>query len=171
MSWFQKTAENKEARFEVLLDVMEERMKREESILSTSPHKAIVNAIQYARVINSTLNSNLEKSVFLLRQNLEHEIRRIVDIQREALLENPQRLGTRRTFLRGYTRKQFRQHLWEALESKQRNEKLRRTKRQLCLPKLSPNSSSASCQDVDSPTPFSLTYWKHDSEAVYLPPI
>lgn len=171
MSNYVRMVENEQERFEDFLKVMDERMKREELILSTSPCKKVVNAIRYARAVNSTLDSNLEKSVSLLGQDFEQEIRRIVDIQREALQENPQTFRKYSSSLRGFTRKQFRRRLKETLESQQRTEELRRTKTRFSLPELSSEHSSNSRLTRRSHNFLWFLNTSKQSETIYLPPI
>ena len=150
-----------------LFQIMEERMKREECILSTSPHKKVVNAIRYAKAINSSLNSSLEKTLGLLHREFEKEFRRIVDVQQTALGEFPERERYFRSTFSGVTNKQFRRRLSEALSSKRRTEEFKRTRTRLSLPSLSPVEPISHEDNVYVP----LSRSKKDSEIVYLPPI
>ena len=74
-------------KYSSLMDIMEERMKREECILSTSPHKKVVNAIRYAKAVNSTLESSLEKTLDMLHREFKQEFLRIVDVERKVCEE------------------------------------------------------------------------------------
>ena len=156
-----------EMKYDSLLDVMDERMKREESILSTSPHKKIVNAIRYAKAINSSLDSNLEKTKDMLHREFEQEIRRILDVQQAACREFPELERNARSVFTGVTNKQFRRRLSEALASRKRSEEFKRTRTRLSLPSLSPVEPATRQDNVYVP----LSRSKKDSEIVYLPPI
>ena len=149
----------------ILQEVMEERMKREETILSTSPHKKIVNAIRYAKAINSSLDSNLEKTLSLLHREFEQEFRRILDVQQEAFKEFPVLFRSYFSVFSGITNKQFQRRLSEALEKRKRYEDFRRTRTKLSLPTV---SSAASRENSSKEI---LSQWKTDSDIVYLPPI
>jgi len=146
---------------------MEERMKREECILSTSPHKKVVNAIRYAKAINSSLDSSLEKTMDMLHREFEQEFRRILDVQRTACQEYPALKSFARSVFSGVTNKQFRRRLSEALASKRRSEEFKRTRTRLSLPSLSPVEPSSRQDNVYVP----ISRSKKDSEIVYLPPI
>ena len=150
-----------------LFQIMEERMKREECILSTSPHKKVVNAIRYAKAINSSLNSSLEKTLGLLHREFEKEFRRIVEVQQTACREFPELERYFRSSFSGVTNKQFRRRLGEALASKRRGEEFKRTRTRLSLPSLSPVEPISHEDNVYVP----LSRSKKDSEIVYLPPI
>lgn len=154
-------------KYESLCEVMEERMKREECILSTSPHKKVVNAIRYAKAVNSSLDSNLEKTMDMLYREFEQEFRRILDVQRTACKEYPSLERYARSVLSGVTNKQFRRRLSEALASKRRNEEFKRTRTRLSLPSLSTVEPLSRQDNVYVP----LSRSKKDSEIVYLPPI
>ena len=154
-------------KYEALFELMEERMKREECILSTSPHKKIVNAIRYAKAINSSLDSNLEKTLELLHREFEQEFRRILDVQHTACKEFPALERYSRSVFSGATNKQFRRRLSEALASKRRHDEFKRTRTRLSLPSLSPVEPSSREDNVYVP----LSRSKKDSEVVYLPPI
>lgn len=159
--------EDAEMKYDSLLTVLEERMKREESILSTSPHKQIVNAIRYAKAVNSSLDSNLEKTKDMLHREFEQEIRRILDVQQAACRDFPGLKQDARSLLTGATNKQFRRRLSEALASRRRTEEFRRTRTRLSLPSLSPVEPSSRQDNVYVP----LSRSKKDSEIIYLPPI
>ena len=157
-----------EMKYDSFLTVLEERMRREESILSTSPHKQVVNAIRYAKAVNSSLDSNLEKTKDLLHREFEQEIRRILDVQQAACREFPAlNWQNARSLLTGVTNKQFRRRLSEALASRRRTEEFRRTRSRLSLPTLSPVEPSSRLDNVYVP----LSRSKKDSEIIYLPPI
>lgn len=159
--------EDAEMKYDSLLTVLEERMKREESILSTSPHKQIVNAIRYAKAVNSSLDSNLEKTKDMLHREFEQEIRRILDVQQAACRDFPGLKQDARSLLTGATNRQFRRRLSEALASRRRTEEFRRTRTRLSLPSLSPVEPSSRQDNVYVP----LSRSKKDSEIIYLPPI
>ncbi|KAL9955334.1 hypothetical protein ACROYT_G036642 [Oculina patagonica] len=163
------TLQNQDAemKYDSLLAVLEERMKREESILSTSPHKKVVNAIRYAKAINSSLDSSLEKTKDMLHREFEQEIRRILDVQQETYKEFPALEQNARSLLTGVTNRQFRRRLSEALASRRRTEEFRRTRTRLSLPSLSPVEPSSRQDNVYVP----ISRSKKDSEIVYLPPI
>lgn len=163
------TLQNQDAemKHDSLLAVLEERMKREESILSTSPHKKVVNAIRYAKAVNSSLDSSLEKTKDMLHREFEQEIRRILDVQQEACKEFPALEQNARSLLTGVTNRQFRRRLSEALASRRRTEEFRRTRTRLSLPSLSPVEPSSRQDNVYVP----ISRSKKDSEIVYLPPI
>ena len=150
-----------------LFQIMEERMKREECILSTSPHKKVINAIRYAKAINSSLNSSLEKTLGLIHREFEEEFRRIVEVQQTACREFPELERYFRSTFSGVTNKQFRRRLIEALASKRRTEEFKRTRARLSLPSLSPVEPISHEDNVYVP----LSRSKKDSEIVYLPPI
>ena len=154
-------------KYESLFEIMEERMKREECILSTSPHKKVVNAIRYAKAINSSLDSSLEKTMDMLHREFEQEFRRILDVQRTACHEYPALKSFARSVFSGVTNKQFRRRLSEALASKRRSEEFKRTRTRLSLPSLSPVEPSSRQDNVYVP----ISRSKNDSEIVYLPPI
>ena len=154
-------------KYESLFEIMEERMKREECILSTSPHKKVVHAIRYAKAINSSLDSSLEKTMDMLNREFEQEFRRILDVQRTACQGHPVLESCARSVFSGVTNKQFRRRLSEALASKRRSEEFKRTRTRLSLPSLSPVEPSSRQDNVY--VPFSRS--KKDSEIVYLPPI
>jgi len=154
-------------KYESLFEIMEERMKREECILSTSPHKKVVNAIRYAKAINSSLDSSLEKTMDMLHREFEQEFRRILDVQRTACQEYPALKSFARSVFSGVTNKQFRRRLSEALASKRRSEEFKRTRTRLSLPSLSPVEPSSRQDNVYVP----ISRSKKDSEIVYLPPI
>lgn len=156
-----------EMKYDCLLAVLEERMKREQSILSTSPHKKVVNAIRYAKAINSSLDSSLEKTKDMLHREFEQEIRRILDVQQEACKEFPALEHNAHSSLTGVTNRQFRRRLSEALASRKRTEEFRRTRTRLSLPSVSPVEPSSRQDNVYVPVSRS----KKDSEIVYLPPI
>lgn len=156
-----------ELKYDSLLDVMEERMKREESILSTSPHKKIVNAVRYAKAVNCSLDSSLEKTKDLLHREFEREIRRILDVQQAAYKELPTGDRTARSVFTGVTNKQFRRRLSEVLASRRRSEEFKRTRTRLSLPSLSPVEPSSRQDNVYVP----ISRSKKDSEIIYLPPI
>lgn len=186
-----ETAEDEMVKHEIRLKIMDERMRREECILATSPHKVVANAVKYARAMNYTLNSLLEKRLKLLQDEFEHEFRRIIDVQQEAFK------ATHRTGQQsGYTRKQFKRKLSGVLTTKRREDELRRAKTQLSLPSMSRSiSASTSPSYIESSQPrpktqqiawqrdeeekeaaagrhrLALLPWKHDSDAVYFPPI
>ena len=153
------------SKYESLFEIMEERMKREEYILSTSPHKKVVNAIRYAKAMNSSLDSCLEKTMDILHREFEQEFRRILDVQRSACQEYPALARSAHAVMSGVTNKQFRRRLSEALESKRRLEEFKRTRARLSLPSLSPVEASSRHFYVP------LSRSKKDSEIVYLPPI
>lgn len=159
--------EDAEMKYDSLLTVLEERMKREESILSTSPHKQVVNAIRYAKAVNSSLDSNLEKTKDMLHREFEQEIRRILDVQQAACRDFPGLKQDARSLLTGATNRQFRRRLSEALASRRRTEEFRRTRTRLSLPSLSPVEPSSRQDNVYVP----LSRSKKDSEIIYLPPI
>lgn len=154
-------------KYESLFEIMEERMKREECILSTSPHKKVVNAIRYAKAINSSLDSSLEKTMDMLHREFEQEFRRILDVQRTACQEYPALESCARSVFSGVTNKQFRRRLSEALASKRRSEEFKRARTRLSLPSLSPVEPSGRQDYVYVP----ISRSKKDSEIVYLPPI
>ena len=156
-----------EMKYDSFLTVLEERMRREESILSTSPHKQVVNAIRYAKAVNSSLDSNLEKTKDLLHREFEQEIRRILDVQQAACREFPALKQNAHSLLTGVTNRQFRRRLSEALASRRRTEEFRRTRTRLSLPTLSPVEPSSRLDNVYVP----LSRSKKDSEIIYLPPI
>ena len=169
-SLFSSSIQNQDAemKYDSFLTVLEERMKREESILSTSPHRQVVNAIRYAKAVNSSLDSNLEKTKDLLHREFEQEIRRILDVQQAACREFPGALKqSTRSLLTGVTNRQFRRRLSEALASRRRTEEFRRTRTRLSLPSLSPVEPSSRLDNVYVP----LSRSKKDSEIIYLPPI
>lgn len=159
--------EDAEMKYDSLLTVLEERMKREESILSTSPHKQVVNAIRYAKAVNSSLDSNLEKTKDMLHREFEQEIRRILDVQQAACRDLPGLKQDAHSLLTGVTNRQFRRRLSEALASRRRTEEFRRTRTRLSLPSLSPVEPSSRQDNVYVP----LSRSKKDSEIIYLPPI
>lgn len=184
-----ENAEDEMVKHELRLAIMDERMKREECILATSPHRVVANAVRYARAMNYSLSSRLEKRIKLLHDEFEQEYRRITDVQQEAYKDSshyPPRVG--------YTRKQFRSHLGEVLTNKRRDDELRRAKTQLSLPSMSsarlsgqptpPSKSRITKIAWQSTTkddgmdagananPYmTISSWKHDGDAVYLPPI
>ena len=155
------------SKHESLFEIMEERMKREEYILSTSPHKKVVNAIRYAKAMNSSLDSCLEKTMDVLHREFEQEFRRIIDVQRSACQEYPALARSARSVMSGVTNKQFRRQLSETLETKRRLEEFKRTRTRLSLPSLSPVEPSSRQENFYVPISSS----KKDSEIVYLPPI
>ncbi|XP_031548719.1 uncharacterized protein LOC116286369 [Actinia tenebrosa] len=181
---------------EIRLAIMDERMHREESILATSPHKSVANAVRYARAMNCTLSSTLDKKLKLLHQEFEREFRRIVEVQQEAYEDGPS--FQKKSFdVRGYTRKQFRYKLNEILTMKRREDELRRAKTQLSLPSMSNSASISPAHKPSKSTRVKLPWqppnhtpdttsvvaavgrngfgmgslWKHDGDAVYFPPI
>ena len=166
---FSSSIQNQDAerKYDSLLTVLEERMKREESILSTSPHKQVANAIRYAKAVNSSLDSNLEKTKDVLHREFEQEIRRILDVQQAACREFPALMQDARSLLTGVTNRQFRRRLSEALASRRRTEEFRRTRTRLSLPSLSPVEPTSRQDNVYVP----LSRSKKDSEIIYLPPI
>lgn len=152
-----------------LLEVMDERMKREENILSTSPHKKVVNAIRYAKAVNSTLESSLEKTLHMLHREFEQEFLRIVDVQRSVYEEYPSFRRCARSLLSGVTNRQFRRLLSETLANKERTEEFNRTRIRLSLPSLSSvGSASPQAENFYLPRPRRA---KKDGDIVYLPPI
>lgn len=189
------TVKDEMVKTEIRLAIMDERMRREESILATSPHKTVANAVRYARAMNYTLSSTLDKKLKLLHQEFEQEFRRIVEVQQEAYRDGPG--FQRKSFeVRGYTRKQFRYKLGEILAMKSREDELRRAKTQLSLPSMSTSANLSPSRKPSKPgrmrfpwqppnsTPdtsmvaaagrsgFGMgSLWKHDGEAVYFPPI
>lgn len=173
-SWAYSTTESisiqnqdAEIKYASFLTVLEERMKREASILSTSPHKQVVSAIRYAKAVNSSLESNLEKTKDVLHREFEQEIRRILDVQQAACKEFPALKQDARSLLTGVTNRQFRRRLSETLASRRRTEEFRRTRTRLSLPSLSPVEPSSRQDNVYVP----LSRSKKDSEIIYLPPI
>lgn len=160
--------------FQMLQDIMEERIRREESILSSSPHKTVVNAIKYAKAMNIVLDMGLEKKLNLLFCKFEQEYRRIVDVQNDILSEYP---GIYQSTQICLTRKRFRRHLNDTLELRQRQEELQRTKTYLSLPAEGRSLSRTNVRGNKPSTrgmtshPLLLSPWKHDSSIVYLPPI
>ena len=159
---------------ELLQDILEEQMNREKTILASSPHKPVVQAVRYAKTMNMTLAMDLEKSLDNLFCKFEQEYRRIVEIQNDILSEYPGIFLETKLF--GQTRKQFRRHLNNPLELKQRQEELHRTKMYLLLPGEKGSTeynSRRSRRDTEVPMPHSvaLSPWKHDTNVVYLPPI
>ena len=193
-----ETAQDEMVKQEIRLVIMDERMRREECILATSPHKVVANAVRYARAMNYSLNSLLEKRLKLLHQEFEQEFRRIVDVQQAAYKDNPnyyrQSLNTA-----GYTRKQFKRNLSEVLTTKRRENELRQAKTQLSLPtspSLSRQTSPTKARlrknawhkkqaglgnglpladdakvAAMGPQHLTISSWKHDGDAVYFPPI
>ena len=162
----------KDEAFETLQEVMEARFSREQSILSSSPHKRVVNAVRYARAVNMTLAMGLEKNLNILYSEFEQEFRRIIEVQNDIIKEYPNSFQLKE---RGFTRRQFRHHVNETLELKRRAEDLERMKTFLSLPARSvsletdPRRSGTGMRAVtvqSAPSP-----WKHDVNIVYLPPI
>lgn len=167
LHWLAPQNQGKTMEYEVLSEVMEERMKREECILSTSPHKKVVNAIRYAKAMNSSLESSLEKTLYMLHREFEQEFRRLLDVQRTACQEYPALQRYAHLVSSGVTNKQIRRRLSEALARKQRLEEFKRTRARLSLPTLTPAEPSSRQDNVYVP----ISRSKKDSEVVYLPPI
>lgn len=155
-------------KYSSLMDIMEERMKREECILSTSPHKKVVNAIRYAKAVNSTLESRLRKTLGMLHREFEQEFLRIVDVERTVCEEYPTLGRYAKTVLTGTTNRQFRRRLSEMMATSKRTEEFERTRVRFSLPSLSSDETSRRKNHSFFSDP---NLAKKQSDIVYLPPI
>lgn len=155
-------------KYSSLMDIMEERMKREECILSTSPHKKVVNAIRYAKAVNSTLESNLEKTLDMLHREFEQEFLRIVDVERKVCEEYPTLGRYAQTVLTGATNRQFQRRLSKMMATRKRTEEFEQTRVRFSLPRLSSDETSRRKKLFFFSHPHPT---KKHSDIVYLPPI
>lgn len=155
-------------KYSSLMDIMEERMKREECILSTSPHKKVVNAIRYAKAVNSTLESSLEKTLDMLHREFEQEFHRIVDAERKVCEEYPTLGRYAQTVLTGATNRQFQRRLIKMMATRKRKEEFERTRVRFSLPSLSSDETSRRKMHCFFTYPHPT---KKHSDIVYLPPI
>lgn len=155
-------------KYSSLMDIMEERMKREECILSTSPHKKVVNAIRYAKAVNSTLESSLEKTLDMLHREFEQEFHRIVDAERKVCEEYPTLGRYAQTVLTGATNRQFQRRLIKMMATRKGKEEFERTRVRFSLPSLSSDETSRRKMHCFFTYPHPT---KKHSDIVYLPPI
>lgn len=155
-------------KYSSLMDIMEERMKREECILSTSPHKKVVNAIRYAKAVNSTLESSLEKTLDMLHREFEQEFHRIVDAERKVCEEYPTLGRYAQTVLTEATNRQFQRRLIKMMATRKRKEEFERTRVRFSLPSLSSDETSRRKKHCFFTYPHPT---KKHIDIVYLPPI